>query len=368
MAESKPVIYSDYSDCPGFLRDFLFYMQTIKGLSARTVEAYYIDLKLFLRYTLQKRSNCIDNETINDVAISNIDLEFVSKISQSDVLEFLYFVSNSRGNSPAARARKLSSLRGFYKFMTKKTNQLEFNPTENIELPQNKKRLPKYLTLEQSMELLSSVQTTFTSRDYCILVLLLNCGMRLSELVGIDITDIRGDTLRIIGKGNKERTIYLNRGCLNALEEYIEERNAIVSPASEPALFISKTRKKRLNNRSVQLIVERCLKLAGLADMGFSTHKLRHTAATLMYRSGGADMLALKEILGHEHVSTTEIYTHISDEELKKAAKSSPLSSFKNPKAAQKPYENTKEQQDIPEETEIPAVPDDLIPVEDNRD
>ncbi|MBQ3008554.1 MAG: tyrosine recombinase XerC [Oscillospiraceae bacterium] len=332
MADSKPKIYSDYSDSPQFLKEFLYYMQTIRGLSVRSVEAYYIDLKLFLRYIFQKKNNCINNELINDVSVKNLDISFLSDISQSDILDFLFFVMNERGNSASARARKLSSLRGFYKYMTKKTHQLDVNPTENIELPQNKKRLPKYLSLEQSMELLSNINTSFTSRDYCILVLLLNCGMRLSELVGIDITDIRGDTLRIIGKGNKERTVYLNSGCLNALDEYIRERNTIVSPVSEPALFISKTRKTRLSVRSVQLIVEKCLKLAGLDGMGFSTHKLRHTAATLLYRSGGADMLALKEILGHEHVSTTEIYTHISDEQLKKAAKSSPLSSFKKPK------------------------------------
>ena len=220
--------------------------------------------------------------------------------------------------------------------MTQKTNQLDYNPTENIELPQNKKRLPKYLTLEQSMELLSAIETEFTSRDYCIIMLLLNCGMRLSEIVGIDIRDIRDDTLRIIGKGNKERIVYLNTGCLRAIDDYIKERNTIVSPVSEPALFISKRTKKRLTGRRVEQIVEQCLKLAGLDGMGFSTHKLRHTAATLMYRSGGADMLALKEILGHEHVSTTEIYTHISDAELKKAAKSSPLSTFKKPKKSEK--------------------------------
>lgn len=242
---------------------------------------------------------------------------------------------NIRANSAASRARKLSSLRGFFKYMVQKTHQLEINPCENIELPQNKKRLPKYLTLEQCMELLSNIDSKFASRDYCIVMLFLNCGMRLSELVGIDIKDIRGDTLRIIGKGNKERTVYLNSGCLTAIDDYLKERNAIISPAIEPALFISATRKTRLTARGVQQIIEKALKSAGLDGMGFSTHKLRHTAATLMHRSGGADMLALKEILGHEHVSTTEIYTHLSDEALMKAAKSSPLSSFKKP--AKKP-------------------------------
>lgn len=345
MANSKPTIYSDYSDCPDFLREFLYYMQTIKGLSPRTVESYYIDLNLFFRYIIQKRNNSVNNDTLDEVSINNFDLNTLSTISQSDVLDFLYFTMNARGNSAASRARKLSSLRGFFKYMTKKTQQLENNPCENIELPQNKKRLPKYLTLEQSYELLANIETSFTSRDYCIVMLFLNCGMRLSELVGIDIKDIRGDTLRIIGKGNKERTVYLNTGCINALEDYIKERNAIVSPAVEPALFISLKLKKRISTRGVQQIIENCLKLAGLDGQGFSAHKLRHTAATLMHRSGGADMLALKEILGHEHVSTTEIYTHLSDEALMKAAKSSPLSTFKKPKK--------KKVEEIAEETDF---------------
>ena len=335
MANSKPTIYSDYSDSPEFLKEFLYYMQTIKGLSPRTVEAYYLDLTLFLKYILQKRSGSINNEILNEQSIKSVDLNTLSTISQSDILDFLYFTMNSRANSAASRARKLSSLRGFFKYMVQKTHQLEINPCENIELPQNKKRLPKYLTLEQCMELLSNIDSKFASRDYCIVMLFLNCGMRLSELVGIDIKDIRGDTLRIIGKGNKERTVYLNSGCLTAIDDYLKERNAIVSPAIEPALFISATRKTRLTTRGVQQIIEKALKAAGLDGMGFSTHKLRHTAATLMHRSGGADMLALKEILGHEHVSTTEIYTHLSDEALMKAAKSSPLSSFKKP--AKKP-------------------------------
>lgn len=332
MANSKPVIYSDFSDSPQFLKEFLYYNQTIKGLSARTVEAYYLDLSLFLRYISQKRKGFIDNDTLNEVKITDFTINDLLTISQSDILDFLYFTLNERSNSAASRARKLSSLRGFFKYMVQKTHQLEFNPCENIELPQNKKRLPKYLTLEQSMELLSNINSKFATRDYCIVMLFLNCGMRLSELVGIDIKDIRGDTLRIIGKGNKERTVYLNTGCINAIDDYLKERNAIVSPSVEPALFISATRKTRLTPRSVQKIVENALKTAGLDGMGFSTHKLRHTAATLMHRSGGADMLALKEILGHEHVSTTEIYTHLSDEALMKAAKSSPLSNFKKPK------------------------------------
>ncbi len=330
MANPKPVIYSDYSDCPTFLREFLYYMQTIKGLSVRTVEAYYIDLKLFLRFMRQKREGNVDNDTIEDVKINDLTFDFVESITQTDILDFLFFVMDKRSNSAASRSRKISSLRGFFKYLTQKTGQLKENPCENIELPNNKKRLPRYLTLQQSMDLLSNIESDFPTRDYCILMLFLNCGMRLSELVGIDVKDIRDDTLTIIGKGNKERTVYLNDGCLEAIDDYLKERNSLVSPDVEPALFISRSRKKRLSARRVEQIVTDALKTAGLDGQGFSTHKLRHTAATLLYRSGNADMLALKEILGHEHVSTTEIYTHISDDALIKAAKSSPLSDFKN--------------------------------------
>ena len=333
MANNKQIVYSNYSDSPPALKEFLYYMQTIKGLSAKTVEAYYIDLKLFLRFIYQKRNNCIDNETIENIVISNIDLDFIREISQTDILDFLYFVMQNRNNTLNTRSRKVSSIRSFFRYLTKKTNQLDNNPSDNIELPNNRKRLPKYLTLEQSIELLSNINTNFSERDYCIITLFLNCGMRLSELVGIDLTDIRDDTLRIIGKGDKERIIYLNTSCLQALNDYIIVRNSLVSPISEPALFISKKTKKRLTARRVQQIVDDCLKLSGLNHMGFSTHKLRHTAATLLYRTGNADMLALKEILGHEHVSTTEIYTHISDEAIKKAAKSSPLATFKKSKS-----------------------------------
>lgn len=332
MANPTVKIYSDYSNAPAVLKEFLYYSQTIKGLSVRTVEGYFIDLQLFFRYMIQRRNNCVNNETIDNIDISLIDLEFVSKISKTDILEFLYFVSSERSNSPSARARKMSSLRGYFKYMTNKTNQLEFNPTDDIEMPAMKKRLPKYLTLEQSIELLNNTQTKFAERDYCIILLFLSCGMRLSELAGIDIKDINKDTLRIVGKGNKERFVYLNDACVTAINDYIAVRNTIVSPASEPALFISKRTKKRMSTRRIEQVVEECLQRSGLSQMGFSVHKLRHTAATLLYRSGNADMLALKEILGHEHVSTTEIYTHISDEAIKKAAKSSPLASFKKNK------------------------------------
>jgi len=329
MAHPNPIIYSDYSDCPDFLYEFLIYLKTIRGLSLNTVEAYYIDLRLFFRYIIQKNKNSINNDTIEQIYIKNFDINLLSKISQTDILTFLVFLMEKRNNSSSSRARRLASLRTFFNYMTVKTHQLDFDPCEGIDIPKDRKRLPKHLSLDESFKLLSSVDSDFPNRDYCILVLFLNCGIRLSELVGIDLYDIHDDSIKIIGKGNKERYIYLNDFCLEALNRYINERNTIISPASESALFISKKRKTRLTTRRVQQIIKNCLLAAGLDGQGYSPHKLRHTAATLLYQSGAADILTLKAILGHENISTTEIYTHISDEKVKKAAKSSPLASFK---------------------------------------
>ena len=329
MPNYNPKLYVDYSNAPEILMEFIRYSISVKRLSQKTVRGYFIDLQMFFRFLIQKSNNCIDNNTINEVNITDIDLEFIARITRSDILEFLHFISTERSNSAASAARKLSSIRCYFKYLTTKTFVLHNDPSEHIDSPSVRKRLPKFLTVEQSFELLKNIQTPFTERDYCIILLFLSCGMRLSELVGINISDIQDDTIKILGKGNKERFVYLNDSCLIALNEYLTIRNSIVSPASEPALFISKRTKKRISDRRVEQIVEMCLKLSDLDKKGFSAHKLRHTAATQLYRYGGADVLALKEILGHEHVSTTEIYTHISDESVKKAAKTSPLANVK---------------------------------------
>ena len=235
------------------------------------------------------------------------------------------FVSTQRKNKATTRSRKVSSLRTYFQYLTNKVNKLEHNPITELETPKTKKSLPKYLTLEQSMDLLNAVEGPYQSRDYCIITLFLNCGMRLTELVTINMGDFKQDTIRITGKGNKERLVYLNDACLEALDHYKKARAALPNlPADERALFVSKRTGKRLTARRVEQIVARCLQSAGLSGRGFSPHKLRHTAATLMYQ-GGVDMLALKEILGHESVSTTQIYTHINQERLRAAVKASPL-------------------------------------------
>ena len=316
----------DYSSCPQVLSGFLHYLSTIKGLSTNTVNAYYVDLRLFLR-TMKIIRGLVPSDTpIDEIAITDIDEKFLDSVKVAEIYEYLQFVMDERDNNANSRARKIASLRTYYKYLTTKANLITNNPVKDIDSPNIKKALPKFLLLDESRRLLESVpEGPFYERDFCIITLFLNCGMRLSELVGIDIGRIRDDTVRILGKGNKERTAYLNDACRASVDAWLKRRADFASPKEPNALFIGRTG-ARLTPRRVEQIVDNALSAAGLAGEGYSAHKLRHTAATLMYRYGGADMLALKEILGHEHVNTTEIYTHISDEQLKKAAASSPLS------------------------------------------
>lgn len=320
---------TNFSDAPAVLSEFLYYMETIKNLSSLTVSEYYTDLHTFFRFLKRFRGVVPKDIDLAEISVSDFTLDDVRRISTMEIYEYLHFISKERGNNPNTRARKVSSLRSYFKYMTNKAHKLENDPVKDLEVPSLKKSLPKFLTLEESLELLSSTEGEFAPRDYCILTLFLNCGMRLSELVGINLSDIRDDMINITGKGNKERLVYLNDACIDAIERYLPLRNQYLVPGKEDkALFLSK-RGTRLTGRRVQQIVDECLERAGLSDRGYSVHKLRHTAATLMYRHGNVDMLALKEILGHEHVSTTEIYTHISDQKLRNAANASPLSQVK---------------------------------------
>lgn len=324
---ARPNRHDPYVDVPGVVIRYLKYLETILNRSPRTVNAYYIDLRGFFRFLLGFRTH-VDTPW-NQLDVKNLDLDFVKAVTQEEIYEYLYYLTNECNNKPAARARKLAAVKGLFRYLTRKENLLSFDPAENIATPGLKKSLPKYLTLEESLELLNNIQSDFFERDYCILTLFLNCGMRLTELVTIDLSDFKEDTIRIVGKGNKERLVYLNAACKEALRRYCDARAALPNLVDKKALFVSARTGKRLSNRRVEQIVERCLKTAGLAGRGYSPHKLRHTAATLMYRHGNVDMLALKEILGHEHVSTTEIYTHINTQQLKDAVSSSPLSRVK---------------------------------------
>ncbi len=321
----------DFSDCPQLVQEYLKYTLTIRGLSPRSVNGYYIDLRTFFKFLVQHRGFVAADIEPGKIDISELDINFIEKISKIEIYDYLYFVTKERENTAASRARKLSSLRGFFKYLTNKTGKLKINPAEDVEAPARKKRLPKYLSLEESIELLSQIESDFYERDYCIITLFLNCGMRLSELVGINTTDIKSDTLRVVGKGNKERTIYLNSACIAAINNLINARKKLEN-LQDNALFVSKRTGKRLSARRIQQIVERCFQAAGLSGKGYSVHKLRHTAASLMYNHGHVDLLSLKEILGHVDVSTTEIYTHLDSDALKKAADASPLASIVAPK------------------------------------
>ena len=318
---------------PQLLRDYLIYMSTIKGRSPRTVEAYYNDLRLFLRYLMATRSGTplpTDDPNLESISFASISEEMILSARLSDAYSFLAYVQSVNQNNAKTRARKVSSLRGFYKYLQSKAGRLEENPMEQLEIPAQRKSLPKYLTLDESLHLLESIEGKDRERDYCIITILLNCGIRLSELVGIKLSDIRDDTLTVLGKGNKERMVYLNSACLNAIAEYLAVRPEPPKDADKPYLLVSSRTRAPLTPRRVEQIVETHLKAAGLGGRGYSPHKLRHTAATLMYQYGGVDIRVLKEILGHVNLGTTEIYTHVSNDQIANAADRNPLSHVKS--------------------------------------
>ncbi len=315
---------------PPIIRDFLTYSESIKGKSSTSIDEYYLDLQTFFRYIKQMRGLVDKNTEFSDISISDIDISLIKTITLSDIYAFLVFCKNDRGNSAATRARKGSTIRIFFKYLTFQVHLLDSNPAELLESPKMKKSLPKHLTLDESRKLLDAVDGNNKERDYCILTLFLNCGMRLSELCGLNLSDIGSDgSLRILGKGNKERIVYLNEACVEAIVAYLPYRPVDGVPATEKnALFLSRN-KKRISNKTVQHIVYTCLEKAGLSGRGLSTHKLRHTAATLMYQHGNVDIRVLKDILGHANLGTTQIYTHVSNEQVRNALSSNPLSDRK---------------------------------------
>lgn len=311
---------------PRVLSDFLNYLSTIKAKSPNTVQAYFYDLQLFLKYMVwYKKYNSSGNVDIESIDIdSEVNYEFLKTISLGDLYSFLSYVTTNRNNSARARARKVASLRSYFKFLVNKAHVLDNDPTTELESPKISQRQPVYLTLDESKELLKSVDGPYKERDKAILTIFLNCGLRLSELVGIDIEDIKDDTLTVIGKGDKQRTVYLNNACIKAINEYMKVRpkNGV---KDKNALFLSRN-KKRISAKTVQYIVKKYIKAAGLNTKKYSTHKLRHTAATLMYKYGNVDIRTLQHLLGHANISTTQIYTHIDDKKIRDAVNKNPLS------------------------------------------
>ena len=315
---------------PPIIRDFLTYNETIRGKSSKTVEEYYLDLQTFFRYLLQVRGLTEKETPFEKIDIEKVDLNLIKTITISDLYAFLVYCKNERGNGAAARARKTSTLRLFFKYLTSQTHMLETNPAEMLESPKQKQSLPKHISLEDSIELLNCIDGNNKERDFCILTLFLNCGMRLSELCGLDLSDIRSDgSMRILGKGNKERIVYLNDACISAIKSYLVVRPQDgLKSEDRNALFVSREH-RRLSNKTVQHIVKTYLEKAGLGGMGLSTHKLRHTAATLMYQHGNVDIRVLKDILGHANLGTTQIYTHVSNAQVRNAIEANPLSKAK---------------------------------------
>jgi len=320
--------YANSPDLPVLLREFLNHIYVVKNKSTLTVDEYCLDNKLFLKFLKQNKGLAPSSAELEKIDISDIDIDFIKSITLLDAYTFLSYCKDVRNNDSAARARKVASIRAFFKYLTLQRKLLEENPMEELETPKLKKSKPKYLTLEEAKTLLSMVDGKYKERDYCILVLFLNCGLRLSELVSINYNDIRdNNTLYITGKGNKERTVYLNDACITAIKNYMAVR-PVDRVKDKDALFLS-SRFQRISPKTVQKLVYDYLDKAGLGGRGLSCHKLRHTAATLMYQYGDVDVLVLKEILGHENLGTTEIYTHIVDEQLKKASENNPLADVK---------------------------------------
>lgn len=328
---------TDYrSESPAILRDFLTYHETIRGHSEATVNEYFLDLRNFLRYLKLSRGLVPRSTDFEEIGILDVDAAFLQQVTLMEVYEYLSYLSRDRvknkqaedvqyGLTAASRARKIASIRSFFKYLTVKAHILEDNPIADLDSPKLPKTLPRYLTLEESQRLLTAVSGKNKARDYCIICLFLNCGLRISEIVGLNLSDVRPDHLRIMGKGSKERTVYLNDACVAAINDYLLVRGSIAA-VDKNAFFLS-NRRTRMSTDAVHAMVKKTLKQAGLDAEKYSSHKLRHTAATLML-SSGVDVRTLQEVLGHENLNTTQIYTHVDNSGLRIAAAANPLAEF----------------------------------------
>lgn len=321
-------------EAPAVILDFLVYHETIKAHSQKTVDEYFLDLRNFFRFMKLDRELVSADTPMSEIPIKDIDLAFVGSVTMNDIYKYLSYLARDRekhynqqnsdkGIMASSRARKISTLKSFYGYLTNKTKKLTKNPLADLDSPKFMKTLPRYLSLDESKKLLESVEGNNAERDYCIITLFLNCGLRISELIGLNITDIKDDALRVLGKGNKERIIYLNDSCISAINDYLLIRRSIAT-AEKNALFLS-SRRTRISKSTVHHLVKTRLLEAGLDSSKYSAHKLRHTAATLMLHNG-VDVRTLQELLGHEHLNTTQIYTHVENEQLRAAAQMSPLS------------------------------------------
>ncbi len=340
----------DYSDAPSCVQEFLNYKRITQNRSEKTVFQYYHDLRTFGRYLLtQNYPEKYKSFVFEDIPFSAVDNTDYYNVKSEDVFNFISFTANKKNNQVAARQRKISCIKTFYKYLinVKHTPEIKENPALTIDAPSKSKKLPKYLTLDESVQLLQAVDGPNSVRDFCIITLFLNCGMRVSELCGINLSDLGKDfeTVNVTGKGSKERIIYLNTACKEAIKEYLKVRpEKDIKYADRDALFITRNH-NRISVQTVQWLIYKHLKQAGLENKHMSVHKLRHTAATLMYQIGKTDVRVLKDILGHEQLSTTQIYTHLSNEQIKDAVNSNPLANVKKSKVAKKQDEDDNDEE-----------------------
>ena len=333
----------DYrSEAPEIIKKFLIYHETIKGHSKKTIDEYFLDLRGFFRYIKSIRYDAFKDRPQDEIPINDVDLDLVRSITLTDIYDYLSYLSRDKvrfhnapdsgtGLNAASRARKIATIRSFYKYLTVKVHMLDENPVADLDSPKVPRSLPRYLSLEESERLLNAVKGPNAERDFCILMIFLNCGLRISEIVGLKLSDIGGDFeyLRVLGKGSKERIVYLNDSTADALRSYMEIRKN-TAPPSVHALFTSRLH-KGMSRDAVHALVKKHLAAAGLDSTKYSAHKLRHTAATLMLQNG-VDVRTLQEVLGHDHLNTTQIYTHVDNSELHIAARANPLSNFKKDK------------------------------------
>lgn len=322
----------DAVEGPSYLKEFLNFTLVVQNLAPRTVDSYYLQMRSFMRWLKCRHDPTITTSKFREITISDVPFSMFEEITTTDIYEYLSFSSAFLKNGDTTRGIKLTVLKAFYRYFTKDVKRLDSNPVEDIKMPKKEKHMPIYLSVEESKTLLDSVSGDMPERDYCIITFFINCGMRLSELAAINVSDIREDKLRIFGKGRKERMAYLNDACVNALEEYLEVRSTLTKVIDDDALWLSKHTGKRLTARRIEQLIEKDLFAAGLEGRGYSPHKLRHTAASLMYQNDSANLLQIKEILGHESVSTTELYTHVSQKELEDVAKKAPLANLRRKK------------------------------------
>ena len=328
LNEKNPSKHKPFDDASQDIVDYVRYLEVIAGKSANTAFSYYCDLRTFSRFMKRRKGLVEADLEMKEINPKGLDTAFWASVTKEDIYEYLYFLNRECGNKKSSTARRLASLHGFYDYLVNQVNRISQDPTAAIKPPKQDKVLPKYLTAEQSKDLLETIQYQgdFPERDYCMVVLFLNCGMRLSELVGMDLEDIDLEQrqIRLFGKGHKERMVYLNDACIEALQLYLQKRNTLegLNP-KEKAVFVTRRRKDRISNRRVEQLVTGAMKAAGLK--GFSTHKLRHTAATLMYQTGNVDILTLKQLLGHSNVGTTQIYTHLQEFQVRAAIEQNPL-------------------------------------------